>query len=348
MVFHPFPGNVEKSAAYIPSLPENKRPCQKIRSAGSCIFYSMLRYFQRTFRNFPPFSGVGSRSLRNLFAEDEGAGIAARKMEGAGLFVLAAQLLDGAPGCGQLFFAGSALHGKEVSTHLHQRQAVFCQHGQSRHRAGRSQIELFTPRLAGSFLGALLGELHTGKAQLAARRISETPTRLPVGSIRVSSNSGLKIFVTMPGKPAPAPTSTIFPATSGREAKSRLSRKCLSSMPSGSVMAVRLTFWLYSTRISAKASNWSSWVPVSAMFHVEHFLFQPAFIDHKLILISQKLIAIFKNSMKQTGILLSLAPVARASSLAVWLGFFKLVLALVAREMFFFRSNGFALRAGQR
>ena len=33
-------------------------------------------------------------------------------------------------------------------------------------------------------------------------------------------------------------------ATSGWEAKSRLSRKCLSSMPSGSVMAVRLTFWL--------------------------------------------------------------------------------------------------------
>ena len=28
--------------------------------------------------------------------------------------------------------------------------------------------------------------------------------------------------------------------------------------------------------------------------------------------------------------------------------FFELVLALVARGMFFFRSNGFALRAGQR
>ena len=40
------------------------------------------------------------------------------------------------------------------------------------------------------------------------------------------------------------PTSTMRPATSGWLANSRLSRKCLSSMPSGSVMAVRLTFWL--------------------------------------------------------------------------------------------------------
>ena len=40
-------------------------------------------------------------------------------------------------------------------------------------------------------------------------------------------------------------------------------------------------------------------------------IIQSAFIDHKLILISQKLIAIFKNSIYQKGILLSLALVAR-------------------------------------
>ena len=58
------------------------------------------------------------------------------------------------------------------------------------------------------------------------------------------------------------------------------------------------------------------------------FLFQPVLIDHKLILISQKLIAIFKNSIHQKGILLSLA--------------------LVARGWFFLLVKWLALRAGQR
>ena len=106
--------------------------------------------------------------MRNLFAEDEGAGIAARQMQGAGLLVLSAQLPDGTAGSGQFLLAGSALHGKEVAAHLHQRQAVFCQHGQGCHGAGRSQIKLLPPHLAGGFLGALLGKLHPGQAQLSA------------------------------------------------------------------------------------------------------------------------------------------------------------------------------------
>ena len=76
---------------------------------------------------------------------------------------------------------------------------------------------------------------------------------------------------------------------------------------------------------------------------------QPAFIDHKLILISQKLIAIFKNSMNQKGILLSLAPVARGKALLqLGLVFFKQVLALVARGSFYLLFKRLALRAGQR
>ena len=122
--------------------------------------------FQRAFCDFSAVSGVGCRSLRNLFAQDQGAGVAARQVQGAGLFVLAAQLFDGTAGCGQLVLAGSALHGEEIAAHLHQRQAVFGQHGQGRHGAGRRQIELLTPPFAGSFFGALLGELYAGQAQL--------------------------------------------------------------------------------------------------------------------------------------------------------------------------------------
>lgn len=50
-------------------------------------------------------------------------------------------------------------------------------------------------------------------------------TRLPVGSISVRSSSGRNSFATMPGNPAPVPTSTIRPHTSGRAASSRLSMK---------------------------------------------------------------------------------------------------------------------------
>ena len=89
-------------------------------------------------------------------------------MQSAGLAVLAAQLFDSAPGGGQLLFPGGALHGKEVAAHLHQRQAVFCQHGQGCHGAGRGKVELLPPHLAGGFLGALLGKLHPGQTQLGA------------------------------------------------------------------------------------------------------------------------------------------------------------------------------------
>ena len=75
-------------------------------------------------------------------------------------------------------------------------------------------------------------------------RYFKKSTRLPVGSIRVSCKSGLKIFATTPGNPAPVPTSTSLPVTSGWAANSRLSAKWRSSMPSGLVMAVRFTFWL--------------------------------------------------------------------------------------------------------
>ena len=125
---------------------------------------------------------------------------------------------------------------------------------------------------------------HTLRAASSARSLAnstpESPscahtyfknsTRLPVGSIRVSCSSGLKILATTPGKPAPVPTSTSFPAVSGRLASKRLSAKCLSSIPSGSVMAVRFTFWLYSTKISAYWSSASSMGPVRAMPSAAH------------------------------------------------------------------------------
>ena len=87
-------------------------------------------------------------------------------MQSAGLFVLAAQLFDGTARYGQLFLTGGAFHGEEIAAHLYQRQTVFGQHGQRSHSPGRCQIKLFTPRLAGGFLGALLCKLHAGQAQL--------------------------------------------------------------------------------------------------------------------------------------------------------------------------------------
>ena len=65
---------------------------------------------------------------RREFSEQELAALA-RKVQSAGLFVLAAQLFDGTARCGQFFLTGRALHGKEVSPYLYQRQAVFGQHG---------------------------------------------------------------------------------------------------------------------------------------------------------------------------------------------------------------------------
>ena len=94
-------------------------------------------------------------------------------MQGAGLLILAAQLPDGTAGCSQLLLAGSAFHGKEAATHLDQRQAVLGQHGQSRHRTGRGQVKLLPPCFAGGFLGALLGKLHPGQAQLSAGILQE-------------------------------------------------------------------------------------------------------------------------------------------------------------------------------
>ena len=111
--------------------------------------------------------------MRNLFAEDEGAGITARQMQGAGLLVLSTQLPDGTAGCSQLLLAGSAFHSKEAAAHLDQRQAVLGQHGQSRHRTGRGQIKLLPPCFAGGFLGALLGKLHPSQAQLSAGILQE-------------------------------------------------------------------------------------------------------------------------------------------------------------------------------
>ena len=248
-------------------------------------------------------------------------------MEGAGLFVLAAQLLDGAPGCGQLFFAGSALHGKEVSTHLHQRQAVFCQHGQSRHRAGRSQIELFTPRLASSFLGALLGELHTGKAQLAAG-VFQKLHPLAGGFHQGQLQLGLE-YLRHDAREARACTDIHhLPCHLRLRGKEQAVKEVLvlDALRVGDGSQVDLLVVLHQNlRKGVQLVELGSGerdVPCGT------FLFQSAFINHKLILISQKLIAIFKNSINQKGILLSLAPVARGS-------FFLLVKRL-------------ALRAGQR
>ena len=106
--------------------------------------------------------------MRNLFAEDESAGIAPRQVQGAGLFVLAAQLFDGSPGGRQLFLSGSAFHGQKAAAHFYQRQAVLRQHRQGCHGTGRGQIKLLPPHLAGGFLSALLGKLHARETQLGA------------------------------------------------------------------------------------------------------------------------------------------------------------------------------------
>ena len=141
---------------------------------------SAISLLQRAFRNFSAVSGVGCRSLRNLFAQDQSAGVAARKVQSAGLFVLAAQLFDGTARCGQFFLTGRALHGKEVSPYLYQRQAVFGQHGQRSHSPGSStlngsygEFDAGVRQLAGVLTGMLgnLSVLTDGVNQLAAQYV---------------------------------------------------------------------------------------------------------------------------------------------------------------------------------
>ena len=90
--------------------------------------------------------------------------------------------------------------------------------------------------------------------------------RLPSPSSRVSRRSSRTILAGTDGNPAPVPTSiTEAPSGSSTALSSiRLSRKCFTSMPSGSVMAVRFTFSLYSTRNCAYWSNCSSCRAVSS------------------------------------------------------------------------------------
>ena len=170
-VFHIFPGKRGKlrlqaqCITQIKALPEV--------SFGRVLQNSIdISLFQRAFRNFSAVSGVGCRSLRNLFAQNQCTGVAARKVQSASLFVFTAQLFDGTARCGQFFLTGGALHGEEIAAHLYQRQTVFGQHGQRGHCTGRGQIKLFTPRLAGGFLGALLCKLHAGQTQLGIARLS--------------------------------------------------------------------------------------------------------------------------------------------------------------------------------
>ena len=152
--FHISPGNRGKPVQLQCSTQRKTPPeisfGRVLQVASGCAL------FQRAFCNFTAVSGVCCRSLRNLFAQDQSAGVAAGQVQSAGLAVLAAQLFDSATGGGQLLFPGCTLHGKEVAAHLYQRQAVLCQHGQGCHGAGRSQIKLLPPDLARGFLGALL------------------------------------------------------------------------------------------------------------------------------------------------------------------------------------------------
>ena len=113
-VFHIFPGKRGKlrlqaqCITQIKALPEV--------SFGRVLQNSIdISLFQRAFRNFSAVSGVGCRSLRNLFAQNQCTGVAARKVQSAGFFVLAAQLFDGTARCGQFFLTGRAFHGEEAA-----------------------------------------------------------------------------------------------------------------------------------------------------------------------------------------------------------------------------------------
>ena len=168
--------------------------------------------FQRTFCDFTAVSGVSCRSLRNLFAQDQGAGIAARKMESAGLFVLSAQLLDGTAGCGQLFFAGSALHGKEVSTHLHQRQFVLDNGLTERH--ARAVLRLPENRRSEALITITKRKMNARATDLYIEQLLNAAAP---GRHRISMVKDVRIFVNTIDHAIRLMTDNGVPATAHRE-----------------------------------------------------------------------------------------------------------------------------------
>mgnify|MGYP000013673279 CR=1 FL=1 len=189
-VFHIFPGKRGKlrlqaqCITQIKALPEV--------SFGRVLQSSIdISLFQRAFRNFSAVSGVGCRSLRNLFAQNQRAGVAARKVQSAGLFVLAAQLFDGhrvlrpvLPHRKSLSWRGNCRPPLPAADSIRPAWAARPLHGprpdQTVHATpcGRlpRRAPWQTPRRSGP---------------AGHRTYFKNSTRFPVGSIRVSSSSGL-------------------------------------------------------------------------------------------------------------------------------------------------------------
>ena len=149
--------------------------------------------------------------------------------------------------------------------HLDQRQAVFAPApARTRHGTGTGNVRNCSrPDLAGGFLGALLGKLGPGQGPLVqAQSVFPKSTRLPVGSIRVSSKSGLVDFCHDAQEPCHDVRrvhhlalhlglwlqTADYPQSGG------------PPVPSGLVMAVRLTFSLWpDQRLVAYLFSKSSW-----------------------------------------------------------------------------------------
>src|SRR5574344_1959824 len=110
LVFNNFSGKGGKQASFHPQCTRKQNTLPEVSFGRVLQFYFDISLFQRRFCDFSTISGVCCRSLRNLFAEDEGAGVAAGQMQGAGLLIRAAQLPDGAAGCREFLLTRSALH----------------------------------------------------------------------------------------------------------------------------------------------------------------------------------------------------------------------------------------------
>lgn len=180
--------------------------------------------FQRGFCDFAAVSWVNRRSLRYFFIQNKRPGRTVRQRHILTARIFPAQLGNRTLRGINFLIRAAAFHGNEHAAPPQQGQAILGQHRQCGHGPGP------WPRQSSRAIACARLPLRAPwRIRLPrpahCRHISKNrpglARRLHQRQIQLRRNS----FATMPGNPAPVPTSTIRPHTSGRAASSRLSMK---------------------------------------------------------------------------------------------------------------------------
>ena len=102
------------------------------------------------------------------------------------------------------------------------------------------------------------------------RRSVKSPRACPSAPSASVPGQACRFFATMPGNPAPVPTSTSLPLTSGCAANSRLSAKWRSSMPSGAGDGGQVDLFVIADQQLGVPVQQVQLCAGQGMFHVEH------------------------------------------------------------------------------